>query len=259
MGILSPLLYDIAASCEVVFPRMCLVCTRPLRGRSLCFRCTPRRDLHEYRSSGRCLCCFGPHLATPGNAVCEACRLFPLPTNQIRYLWEYGDLARDLIRAMKYRPSVYLARLSGEWVAEAIPTLFDSPSWDFVVAIPSSPQMLLKRLFHPTEEIARPIVKRHGGVLVSGILRHTKDRAPQATLSHRERLEGLKRLFSVRRPDRVRNRRILLVEDVVTTGATIQAATHLLLSHGAASVDIVALAQTNVWRRFRRRLFEIFG
>ena len=77
----------------------------------------------------------------------------------MRYLWDYGGTARDLIRAMKYHPSIYLTRYSGALVAQALPTLFPDRSWDRIVPIPSSPETLKKRHFHPCHEMAH-IVKK---------------------------------------------------------------------------------------------------
>jgi predicted amidophosphoribosyltransferase len=256
---LHHVLHDIGSSLEVIFPRQCAVCTRPMRGASLCFRCSPPRSVRDNRSSGRCRSCFGPHPNQKGEELCETCVSFPLPFTELRYLWEYGDLARDLIRAMKYRPNAYLAHQGGAWLAETLPTLFKTPRWDFVVPIPSSPQMLRKRLFHPTHEIARRMVKSRQEKLLTRTLLHSARRAPQATLTHEERLRGLRKLFTVKRPELLHDKRVLVVEDVITTGATIHAAARALLDHGAAQVDVVALAQARVWQRFRGRLFEIFG
>ena len=240
---------------EVLFPRECVVCTRPLRGRSLCFRCCPS-PIPLLIS--RCDRCFGPLSPLEGSEVCATCLNFPLSARRIRYLWEYEGLARDFIRAMKYQPSPYLARLAGESLAQHLPTLFRPSSWDLVIPVPSSPAMLKKRLFHPCSEVARGMRRSHPSLILSYDLQHQGGRTPQAHRSHRERLRGLKGIFRVNGPLRVTGRRVLLVEDVITTGATIAAACHTLYEAGATSVDVVALAQASVWRRFRRRVFSLF-
>lgn len=242
-------------SLEPLLPKECLVCTRPLRGRSICFRCVPS-SVASY--SSRCERCFND-LASPSALVCPTCVTFPLDTNRIRFLWDYSDLARDFIRAMKYRPSVTLARLGGTFIGRSLSTLFKDPSWDLIVPIPSSPRTLRKRLFHPCREIAQGLVESSTRIKISPALTHASRRAPQASLSHEDRLKGLVNMFRVSHPSSVEGRRILLVEDVVTTGATIAAATHILLSCGALSVDAVALAQARVWSRFRARLHRAFS
>lgn len=245
---------------EVLFPRECLVCRRPLRRRSLCFRCTPALPELRGALSTSCQRCFGPLTAAHG-AVCQTCISYPPPTDQMRFIWDYSNLARDFIRTMKYRPSVSLARMGGVYLAQTIPYLFDSYAerWDLIVPIPSSYETYKSRLFNPCEEMAHQLSKRLLHLPVVRVLTHEKRRKPQARSSHDERVRGLKKLFAVRTPSRVSlvGVRVLLVEDVITTGATITAAAHALREHGVASVDVIALARTRVWLRFRRRLWEL--
>ena len=239
---------------EVLFPRECLVCTRPIKGASLCFRCVPST---VSLALSRCPRCFGEGLG-PSESACPACEAFALPVDRIRYLWEYEGLARDFIRAMKYRPSPYLAYRAGELLAESLPALFGDESWDRVIPVPSSPGMLKKRLFHPCAEMSRAMHRYARGFTIRNALRHQGTRGPQARRSHSERLRGLKRVFRVSNVREIAGKRILLVEDVITTGATVAAAAHVLYQAGAHSVDVVALAEARVWRRFRSRIFTLF-
>jgi len=244
-----------SGSCEVLFPRECLVCTRPLRGYSLCHKCHPPRFTP---TSHRCLRCFGPIAYSSDLEPCATCATFPPPTERMRYLWEYGDLARDFIRVMKYHPSVYLTRYAATLLAEAMPLLFEKSDWDLMLPIPSSPEMLAKRAFHPCHEMARALRRSLPHCEVSHALRHTRKRTPQARRTHTERLEGLRGLFTVKNPTQILGKRVLILEDVITTGATIAAASHALRGAGAGSVDVLALAQARVWSRFRGRLHKLF-
>jgi len=245
----------LSGSFEILFPRECAVCTRPLRGRSLCYRCAPPQ---ENVTGPRCDACFEPialHEAARGS-LCPACITFPPLPKRLRYLWEYSERARDLIRAMKYQPSIYLTRFCGERMREGAASLFGECSWDLIVPIPSSPTMLRRRLFHPCYEMAKIIARQSSSMKIEAALSHNKRRNPQAGLSHTARLKGLDSLFRVRKPSQLRGRRVLLVEDVITTGATIAAATHALHQAGAGEVDVLALAQARVWRRLRARVYR---
>jgi predicted amidophosphoribosyltransferase len=240
---------------EILFPRECLVCTRPLRGSSLCFRCTPRLISLE---TPRCDRCFGD-ISNIASSICPACEAFPSEFERIRYLWEYEGLARDFIRAMKYQPSPYLAYRAGECMADSIHHLYGDSSWDIIVPVPSSPAMLKKRLFHPCSEMSRALKRHLAGASIRHALQHQGNRAPQARRSHRERLRGLRKIFRVAKGRDVIGKRVLLVEDVITTGATVAAACHTLYEAGARSVDVIALAEARVWRRFRSRIFTLFN
>lgn len=174
----------------------------------------------------------------------------------MRYLWNYSDRARDLITAMKYQPSAYLTRYSAQLLQEELPRMFEECSWDLIIPIPSSPKMITKRLFHPCYEMAAIVARTVPQAKVIHALRHARVRAPQARLSHEERLRGLRNFFTVKKPHIISGKRILLIEDVITTGATIAAAAHALYAAGASEVDVVSLAQARVWSRFRSLLFR---
>jgi len=77
----------------------------------------------------------------------------------------------------------------------------------------------------------------------TGVLERTRTAAPQAGLGRRERESNIRGVFTVRRPEQVDGRDILLVDDVITTGATAAECARVLLASGAARVDVLALAQ----------------
>jgi ComF family protein len=185
------------------------------------------------------------------------CVTFPPLFDSMRFLWDYSGLARDLIRAAKYRPSINLARLSGAWLGQALPDLFSEHNWDLIIPVPSSHKTFKKRLFNPCTEIAHAMARHLTAADIKELLVHNKRRKPQAQSSRTERLRNLRTLFTVRNTAKLKNSRVLLVEDVVTTGATISAACNTLREHGAARIDIVALARTQIWGRFRIPLSKL--
>jgi predicted amidophosphoribosyltransferase len=240
---------------ELILPTQCLVCLRPLRHSRICYRCRPALpDLGELRSRS-CPKCFAPQSPASHNDSCPTCKLYvPIP-DTMRYLWDYEGLARDLIRTMKYRPSLEIAGICSSLLHDAIGELFSDPDWDIISPVPSSRLMLRKRLFHPCGEIAKPIAKSLK-IPFSYLLKNGVQRAPQATLSHEARITRLKKLFALKDGADVTGKRILLIEDVITTGATISAAAYTLKRAGAARVDVLAMARTGVWSRFRGRVAE---
>jgi predicted amidophosphoribosyltransferase len=159
---------------------------------------------------------------------------------------------------MKYQPSPYLASRAGELLGDRLHALYGTERWDLIVPVPSSPEMLKKRLFHPCLEIGRGLQRRIKESTIEHALKHRGKRTPQARRSHEERLQGLRTVFTVNNARRIGEKRILLVEDVITTGATVAAASHALREAGARSIDVVALAEARVWRRFRSLIFALF-
>jgi ComF family protein len=247
---------------ELLSPSECLVCRRASHLKLLCTRCQP--DLPNLRSlaNQRCPACFS---CTPQSSttpltnqlqLCQACRSFPLTTDSIRFIWEYNGLVRDLIRSMKYRPSIALTHLCADILSNALTDLYPNKNWDLVVPIPASRQLFKRRLFYPCNEIAQRIAKNHR-ILLTNPLRQNTKRAPQSTLNHDQRLKRLHSSFGVSKPSIITGKRVLLIEDVITTGATIAAVSYTLKRYGALEVDVLALARTAVWERFRRAIHEL--
>ena len=242
---------------RVLLPAACLVCERRLRNGILCFRCAPSiPDLAEIRDT-RCERCFEVRGRShqPPHSICPTCITFPLLTDSQRFVWEYRGLPRDFIKAMKYRPSKHLARLAGELLAYSSPSLFEITAWDVVVPIPSSAKTFRKRLFHPCTEIGTVVANKLSIPLVQ-VLSSNPKRLPQAKLHHDARLRNVKTIFTVTRPKHVQGKRVLVIEDVITTGATVSAAANALTAAGATSVDILALARAQAWPRFRQRVWK---
>jgi predicted amidophosphoribosyltransferase len=157
---------------------------------------------------------------------------------------------------MKYRPSVSLAQLGGYLLRDAIPSVFVEPGWDMILPIPSSPALFRRRFFHPCLELAIPTSRKYN-IPIRALLAHHTKRAPQASLSHKARLANLRKIFRVKTPNALKDKRILIIEDVITTGATTAAAAYQLRLCGAARIDVIALARTHVWTRFRARLSRL--
>jgi predicted amidophosphoribosyltransferase len=159
---------------------------------------------------------------------------------------------------MKYRPSKKLARLAGIILADSLPHVFLESNWDLVVPIPSSAKTFRKRSFHPCVELGYHVAQTLHIPLRLALVSNPKRQA-QAKLHHDARLRGIKKIFTLRDPKQIRGKGILLIEDVITTGATVSAAAHCLKAAGATSVDVLALARTQVWSRFRHRVWVASG
>jgi ComF family protein len=245
-----------ALSLDLILPRYCLVCSRAIRGGvHLCYRCKPSTPDLENLKANRCQSCFGVLSISSEDKLCSTCRYEPLLTDSIRYIWEYDGLARDLIRHMKYRPSDKLTRLAAAALSDALPQLYPDTTWDLIAPIPSSHTNFLFRLFHPCQELALALSKS-ALIPARQVLDRNTTRAPQASLNHTRRLKRLSSLFTVRSADRIRGKRILIVEDVITTGATISAAAFRLKQAGADRIDVLSLSRTQVWSRFRNRIAQ---
>jgi ComF family protein len=131
-------------------------------------------------------------------------------------------------------------------VIQALPL---DQNFDVVMAMPMHWRKQWERGFNQAELLAHPVARRYGLKLSNNLRRKCYTKA-QAGLSELERRENLKGSFSVRRPEQIEGKRILLIDDVFTTGATLRAAAAALKSAGAARVSALTLARVD------RRGFE---
>lgn len=181
-----------------------------------------------------------------------------LPLKRLCSLWSYGRRARAYIRAMKYRPSLGLARLAGQTLAAAMAGHERLPHVDLIVCIPSSRSHFLRRQFNPAAVLANYLSRGSRIPWSSQAIVHHGSRKPQAWLRSKRRFANVRKTFSAN-PKIVSGKNILLVDDVITTGATIGAAAKALRDAGARSVTAVALARNERWMSYLNKMSKEFG
>lgn len=147
--------------------------------------------------------------------------------------WSYEGSARELVRAAKFRRHRQAASYLGASLAESVQQA-RTPG-DLLLPMPLSAERLRRRGFNQAAQMARAVARRTGlEVSVRGLVRH-RDDPPQSGRPRSARLRGPRGAFRAR-SHLVRGRCILLVDDVLTTGATVRAAAHVLRTAGALAV-----------------------
>ena len=220
------------AVAEAIWPARCIGCER--RGTPLCDAC--RRQL-PYLSDGACHRC-GARLRARG--VCRGCRRLWSALSSVRAPFSYEGAARTAVLTLKFRSGRYLAPLMGEFLREAVRVR--PVQADVIVPIPLARARLRQRGFNQAQLLAEQVAGAVGGVVVADALER-QERLPQQTLTAKERLRNLSGAFSCPRPGAVLARRVLLVDDVVTTGATLSACADTLAEAGAARLTALAFAR----------------
>lgn len=228
----TPVARALAATREALLPASCLLCggdgARPV----LCPGC--QGDL-PLLPSAHCPRCAEP---TPYGEHCGRCLHAPLHFDRAFALFLYDFPLDRLIHALKYGHRLGVAAWFGAGLAEAI-----APAAGFlVVPMPLHPQRLKERGFNQAGEIARPLARRLGLSCASEALLRTRDTAAQASLPLAKRTGNVRGAFECRQD--FSGRSILLVDDVMTTGATVAEASRALLRAGAAAVHVWVLART---------------
>ncbi len=178
------------------------------------------------------------------------CRLGLNGFDQVYSFGAYESVLRKLIHVFKFEGVRTLQRPLGALLAQALPR---ETSFDAVVPMPLHWRRRWQRGFNQSELLAREIARRWS-VPVRALVRRGRATAPQAGLTSAQRRTNVEGAFEVKDAARLKGMRLLLVDDVLTTGATASACARALKRAGAAHVTFLALA-----RRDRRAALEAFN
>jgi ComF family protein len=131
-------------------------------------------------------------------------------------------------------------------MADHYPRLFPSDAFQSILPVPLHPKRLRERSFNQSVILARPLAKGVGLPIDLDAVERVLHTSPQSASTVAERRKNLQGAFRVRRPDRVRDRSILVFDDVYTTGATLEELARSLLSAGARQVSGLTLARSPI-------------
>lgn len=173
----------------------------------------------------------------------------PPPFGRARAAVSYDGPAREMVQALKYGDRTDLAPWMAIWMQRAAGELL--PDAHLVVPVPLHRRRFMSRRFNQSAELARHLALRVALPFEPGLLMRRKRTRQQVGLGNRERAENVRGAFLVPEAGKamLAGRRVLLVDDVFTTGATVAAATRALMRGGAAGVDVLTFAR--VLRDFR--------
>jgi len=227
---------------DLILPPQCLACDRRVAGDgSLCPECWSALRLIERPFCERLGTPF-PYDIGEGAESAEAIA-DPPPFRRCRAVAAYDDVARRLVHGLKYRDRLELAGWMGAWMARAGAGLIGDA--DLVVPVPMHRRRLWSRRFNQSASLAAAVAAIAGKPLATAALVRVRPTRQQVGLSAAERDRNVRGAFKV--PDdrrlAVAGRSVLLVDDVLTTGATVKAATRVLVRAGAAAVDVLVFAR----------------
>lgn len=229
------LLSPVAAA---LWPARCLVCGDPGEdGRDLCGRC----DRHLPWSGAACARCALPvPAALPGETtICTLCEHEPPPIHRTHAAFAYAAPLDRLLPRLKFHGDLATGRLCARLMAERFAGL---PIPDALVPVPLHPRRLRERGYNQAREIGAPLARQLGVPLREDLLRRVRHTRPQSRLEADARQTNLEDAFAVRE-GRAIPAHVVLVDDVMTTGATLHAAAWALREAGVRRVDAWVVAR----------------
>lgn len=232
---------------NTVFPAECRLCTAPLTKFSrlpVCDDCRSQVEPFKAKVCDRC----GESMPSDAIDLCTACRNAPPPFVTAKAIGPYVGKLRGLIHLLKYHrvlpAAAPLAHHLHAVVASHAHEFGDRP---LIVPIPLHRNKLRARGFNQAEEIADALRRDIGFEMKRHILHRRKDTASQTGMTAHQRRENVRAAFVVRPRDKrdVAGRNIILVDDVMTTGATAAECARVLLRNGAAKVFVLTAARVS--------------
>ncbi len=226
------LLQFIRSFIALLYPRHCEACGCALHGREqvLCLSCLYHLPLTDYP-------------ATPGNKLEQvfwgrvqlerACALF---------FFVKGSRYRRLLHKLKYKGKTVIGLELGRRLGQALKTDAAYQSVDLIVPLPLHPKRLRQRGYNQSEQIAAGIAESTGWTVDTRSVVRLEFTGSQTRRSRIDRWKNVEEVFAVSREEPLRNKHVLLVDDVITTGATIEACAQQLLKVEGCRVSVAALA-----------------
>ncbi len=226
-SILNPLL-------DLIYPDLCIACDveSPVRNACFCIDCLstlPFTSFHEERENRVEKFFWGRQEIEKGTAL---------------FFFHKGELVQDMIHRLKYKNKAHIGDALGLHYGESLNTSQFMEDIDLIIPIPIHRSKRKKRSYNQSELIAKGISTKCGiPYSEKNLVKYSKTPS-QTEMSRAERLENLKNTFKLADASSLSGKHVLIVDDILTTGATIEAAASLLSKHNAkVSVAVLAVGQ----------------
>lgn len=228
---------------KLLYPNTkCIVCNEELFTNdafSICPKCL--NSLHFLDDKICCIC--GVKLYGEGK-LCERCKNNEYREIKLaRSVFEYDDIMKNLIHSLKYDNKKYLAKPLSNILYNYFTHHNEINDVDIIIPVPLHKSRYKKRGYNQTELLLQSFKETHQ--IRTDIVERIKDTPTQTKLSLEERRKNLENAFSLVKPEDIKNKRILIVDDIFTTGATTLTLAKLLVKNKARSVKCLTLCHTS--------------
>lgn len=221
---------------NIIIPHMCQLCGSQTDD-YICANC---KQGINFISGTVCTRCGMPFISKESsNHLCSGCIKKKQPFAMARSIAEYNGVLLEAIHKLKYNAKTFLAKPLGLFMAEGLPL----NNYNIIVPVPLHKKRLKERGFNQSLLLAKEISKKHKIPIDYLNLKRTRFTEPQINLKGEERLKNVRGAFEVEDGKIFKNKNILLIDDVYTTGATIKECSNVLKKTGAKNVFALTLAR----------------
>lgn len=228
---------------DLVYPRLCGGCGSEVRDEDghLCWNCMRRLPyiVHPF-----CSICGDPVDGRVDELfVCHACSERRPCFDRARSAVRYRDVVQELLRRFKYRHGFWIANDLSRLLQSCVESHFDVSLIDAVAFVPLYPTRRHQRGFNQAELLAWLLARRLRKPLIKKALVRVRPTATQTRLTAQERALNVRNAFKIRNARSFSGKRLLLVDDVMTTGATVNECSRMLKAGGATEVWVATVAR----------------
>ncbi|OHC69154.1 MAG: phosphoribosyltransferase [Rhodocyclales bacterium GWA2_65_20] len=209
---------------SALLPQECLLCGARSGDTLLCAECAGTLPLLPALHCPVCA------LPTSGGETCGACLKSPPAYDATFAVWRYAFPLDKLVQALKFQHRLALAGFFAAAMSKG-----PRPCGDLLLPLPLSPQRLKERGFNQAAEIARPLARAFGIPLRRDDCKRTLETAPQTSLPWKERRRNVSNAFACQAD--LTGQAVIVIDDVMTTGATLDEFARTLKRHGAVRVS----------------------
>lgn len=227
---------------DLLYPPSCAACGARLALRDPAPWCLPCSASVEVLRPPYCASCGEPFDGEGPVHPCRRCLEAPPPFSLARAPLVYGGAVQEALARYKFGGQEFLGRELGALLAAGAPDL-DPARYELVALVPLHPRRLASRGFDQAAALGRAVARAHRLAFAPRLLRRLRHTPPQSRLTGAARVRNVAGAFEVARPREALGRRVLLVDDVLTTGATARVCARALRQAGAADVAVLTLAR----------------
>ncbi len=226
---------------EFIFPSKCLSCQKiTLPQGYFCAECFSKLKIGV--SGGMCNICSTSLEYADELDICPKCAVSPPFFDRAIYIYEYNKISRKIVTNLKFFDKTNFAKYMADMIFRSFS--HEVLDHDYIVFVPMHRKRMSVRFYNQAALIAKFLSKVSGVQIDYTNLSRVKFTKPQALLSKAERMENIKNAFRVRDSKLFVGKKLLIIDDVFTSGATLNECSRLLKKYGASRVTAITFAKT---------------
>jgi ComF family protein len=228
---------------DIIYPPRCISCGDNVHENgSICAKCWS--DINFITNPQCNICGFPFDFEVSADALCSGCIKTKPSFSKARAVFIYDDASYNMIKSLKYHDKTENCAAYARWMSRVGSEMINDT--DIIIPVPIHFSKLILRKYNQAALLAHGLAKTSNKKILSNAIIRKKNTKSQAEFSYKERFNNIKGAFKINSEylDALKNKNRLLIDDVITTGATVEECTKMLLRAKVAKVEVLTLAKT---------------